>query len=57
MNVDAQDEQLADLHVDLAPGEVDTAGAGDLGGDVLGCGDCGVNEVFVEGRLWIENIS
>lgn len=30
MDVDPQDKQLSDLHVDLAPGEVDAARLGDL---------------------------
>lgn len=51
MDVDAQDEQFANLHVDLAAGEVDAAGAGDGGGDGLGGCDCCVEEVFVEGGL------
>lgn len=52
MDVDAQDEELADLHVDLAAGEVDAAGGSDLGRDVLGCGDGGVDKGLVEGGLW-----
>ena len=52
VDVDAQDEELADLHVDFAAGEIDAAGAGDGGGDRLGRCDCCVNEVFVEGCLW-----
>ena len=51
VNVDAQDEELADLHVDLSAREVDAAGAGDGAGDRLGGADCGVEEVFVEGCL------
>ncbi len=52
MDVDAQDEELADLHVDFAAGEVYSARGGDGGGDGLRGGDCGVEEVFVEGCLW-----
>ena len=33
MDVDAEDEELADLHVDFSTGEVDAAGAGDGAGD------------------------
>jgi len=33
VDVDAEDEELADLHVDFAAGEVDAAGAGDGGRD------------------------
>lgn len=40
MDVDAQDEELADLHGDLAPGEGDGTGQGDLFGE-WGCDrDC-----------------
>jgi hypothetical protein len=52
VNVDAEDEELADLHVDFAAGEVDATGAGDGGGDCGRCCDCCVDEVFVEGCLW-----
>jgi hypothetical protein len=53
VDVDAEDEELADLHVDFAAGEVDAAGAGDGGGDGGGRCDCCVDEVFVEGCLWV----
>jgi hypothetical protein len=53
VDVDAEDEELADLHVDLAASEVDAAGAGDGGGDGGRCCDCCVDEVFVEGCLWV----
>jgi hypothetical protein len=33
VNVDAQNEELADLHVDFATGEVNAAGTSDGGGD------------------------
>jgi hypothetical protein len=33
VNVDAQDEELANLHVNLATGEVDPAGTSDGGGN------------------------
>ena len=42
MDVDAQDEELADLHVDFAAGEVDAACARDGAGDRLRGADCGV---------------
>ena len=29
MDVNAEDEELADLHVDFSAGEIDAAGAGD----------------------------
>jgi hypothetical protein len=35
VDADAQDEQLADLHVDLGAGQGDLAGEGQLGGDVF----------------------
>lgn len=35
MNVDSENEKLADLHVYAATGETDGAGGGDLKGDVL----------------------
>jgi hypothetical protein len=47
VDVDAQDEELADLHVDFAAREVDAACPRDGRGDVLGGGDGGVDEVFV----------
>ena len=53
MDVDAEDEKLADLHVDFAAGKVDAAGAGDGGGNGGRCCNCCVDEVFVEGRLWV----
>jgi len=52
VNVDAQDEELADLHVDFAAGEVDAAGTGNGCGDCGCCCDCCVDEVFIEGCLW-----
>jgi hypothetical protein len=57
VNVDAEDEELADLHVDFAAGEVDAAGAGDGGRDGGGCCDCCVDEVFVEGCLWARELA
>ena len=42
MDVDAQDEELANLHVNFSPGKVDAAGAGDCAGYRLGGGDGGV---------------
>ena len=52
MDVDAQDEELADLHVDLAAREVDATGAGDGGGNRLGGADGAVQEILVEGCLY-----
>jgi hypothetical protein len=40
VDVDAEDEELADLHVDLAAAEGDFAGQRDLGGDVFAGLDC-----------------
>ena len=54
VDVDAEDEELADLHVDFAAGEVDAAGGGDGRGDGLRGGDGGGEEVFVEGCLGVE---
>jgi hypothetical protein len=42
VDVDAENEELADLHIDLASGEVDPAGACDGAGNGLGGADCGV---------------
>ena len=51
MDVDAEDEERADLHGDLAAGEGDVARGGELGGERVGLGDgCG-EEVFEEGGL------
>lgn len=47
MDVDSEDKQFADLHIDLAAREVDTASTCDVGGNGLGGGDCGIEEVFV----------
>jgi hypothetical protein len=51
VDVDAQNEELADLHVDLGACEGDGAGEGDLGGDVLAGFDGVVDEGFEEGGL------
>ena len=51
MDVDAEDEELADLLVDLPAAQGDGAGQSDLGGERRGEGDCGGEEVFEEGRL------
>lgn len=51
VDVDAQDEEFADLHVDLAARQVDAAGARDGRGDGLRSCDGCVDEVFVEGCL------
>lgn len=51
VDVDAQDEELADLHVDFAAREVDAARGGDGAGDGLRGGNGGVEEVFVQGCL------
>lgn len=48
MDVDAQDEELADLHVDLGPAQVDFARERDLGGNVIACFDGGGYELFEE---------
>ena len=52
MYVDAEDEKLADLLVDLPAAESDGAGQGDLGGE-RGCEcDCGREKVFEEGGFY-----
>ena len=51
MDVDAQDEELADLLVDLPAVQSDGAGQGDFGGEGGGEGDGGREEVFEQGRL------
>ena len=51
VDVDAEDEERADLHGDLAAGEGDVARGGELGGEGVGLGyGCG-EEVFEEGGL------
>lgn len=52
MDVDAEDEELADLHIDFAAGEVDATCASNGGGNGLCCCDGCVDEVFVERCLW-----
>lgn len=56
VDVDAQDEELADLHVDLAPGEVDGAGQGNGFREVFGSVDGVVDEVFEEGGLEVGGV-
>jgi hypothetical protein len=51
MDVDAEDEQLPDLHVDLRPGQGYFARQCDLGRYVLAGVDGGGNELFEQGRL------
>ena len=53
VDVDAQDEELADLHVDLPAGQVHGAGQGDGFREVLGGVDGVVDEGFEEGGLWV----
>ena len=52
VDVDAQDEELADLLVDGAPRQGDAAGGGEEGGERRRGGDGGGEEVFEEGGLW-----
>ena len=52
MDVDAEDEELADFHVDAAAGEGDGACLGDFGGEGGRLRDCGGDEVFEEGGLF-----
>jgi hypothetical protein len=51
VDVDAEDEELADLHVDLRPGEGDFACQGDLGGDIFTGFDGVIDEGFEERSL------
>ena len=51
VDVDAQDEQLADLHVDLRAAERDLARQGDLRGDILAGLYGGGDELLEEGCL------
>ena len=48
MDVDAENEELADLHVDLCACECDFAGVRDLCGNVFAGFDSVVNEFFEE---------
>lgn len=51
MDVDAQDEELADFLVDGFAREGDAACCGQESGEGGGQGDCGGEEVFEEGSL------
>lgn len=51
VDVDAQDEELPDLHRDLASCQRDGAGEGELRGEGVREGDGGAEEVFEEGGL------
>jgi len=51
VDADAQNEELADLHVDLGAREGDLARQGELRGDVLAGVDGGGDEFFEEGGL------
>jgi len=57
MDVDTENEELADLHVDFTASEIDAAGAGDGGGNRLGCCNGCVDKVFVEGCLLGRRVS
>jgi hypothetical protein len=54
VDADAQDEELADLHVDLRARERDLARQGELRGYVLARVDRGGDEFFEEGGLWFD---
>ena len=47
VDVDSQDEQFTDLHVDFTTSEVDATRAGNSGGNRLSCCDCCIDEIFV----------
>ena len=51
MDIDAQDEQLTDLLMDLPPAERNGSRQGDLLGQALGGGDGGAQEVLEQGGL------
>lgn len=51
MDVDAEDKQLADLHIDLGPAEVDLTRQCNLGGNVFTDVDSGGDELFKERGL------
>lgn len=51
MDVDAQDEKLANLHVDFATREIDTTCASDGGRNALSCFDSGVYKILIKRRL------
>lgn len=57
MDVDAEDEKLPDLHGDLAAGERDGTGEGNLFRKRRGGGYCGGNEIFEEGGLMRREVS
>ncbi len=52
VDADAQNEELADLHVDLRARKRDLAGQGELRGYVLACVNRGGDEFFEEGGLF-----
>lgn len=51
VNVDAEDEELANLHVDLGAAEVDLASESELLGNLLAGLNGGRNQLLEEGRL------
>lgn len=52
VDADAQDKQLADLHVDLRPRQRDLTRQSYLRRYVLACVDCRCDKLFEEGRLF-----
>ena len=54
MDVDPEDEEGADLHGDFTASEGYVAGCGELGGERVGRGNCGGEEVFEEGGLQVK---
>lgn len=56
MDVDAEDEEFTDLHIDFPPGEVDFAGRCDLRWDLLRRVDSVVYKIFVERCLKLRSV-
>ena len=51
MDIDAQDEELANLHIDLVPRKGDFTRKRDLGGHVFACFYSRRDEFLKKGRL------
>lgn len=56
MDVDAEDEKIADLHVDFFPRESNGTSVGNGSWDVFTGFDGGVDELFEKGRLKVSVI-
>ena len=51
MDIDTQNEQLPNLHIDLSSGQIDLTRSGNLGWNIFRGLDCVINKVFVKGSL------